>query len=296
LQEPIAIEPSEESLIKSHTRKKSTRGSSLSNLPVETIEYRLSDEERLCDTCKNILTEMKKEIRKEIKIIPAQVSIVEHVTYVYSCRSCDKEGIEGFIKKAKSPDALIKKSMVSPSIMSYILNQKYTNAMPLYRQEQEFKRLGVNLTRQNLSNWTIKGAQLLKPLLTELKAELLSQDILHAKAVTYAINQKEYLTSFLKDGRIQLSNNLAEQSIKMFVIGRKNWLFSNTPNGADSSAIIYSIIQTALANDLKPLYYLEYIFEEIQNSKNQDVRRLLPWSEVIPEKCRNIKTNKENDN
>jgi hypothetical protein len=129
----------------------------------------------------------------------------------------------------------------------------------------------------------------------EISEKTLPQSLL-GKAVTYAINQKEYLTSFLKDGRIQLSNNLAEQSIKMFVIGRKNWLFSNTPNGADSSAIIYSIIQTALANDLKPLYYLEYIFEEIQNSKNQDVRSLLPWSEVIPEKCRNIKTNKENDN
>ena len=87
------------------------------------------------------------------------------------------------------------------------------------------------------------------------------------KAITYAINQKEYLTSFLKDARIQLSNNLAEQAIKMFVIGRKNWLFSNTPNGASASATIYSIIQTAIANNLKPYDYLNYVFSQIQLSK-----------------------------
>jgi hypothetical protein len=75
----------------------------------------------------------------------------------------------------------------------------------------------------------------------------------------------------------------------MFVIGRKNFLFSNTPNGADSSALIYSVIQTAIANNLKPLYYLEYVFETIQLSKNLDYKDLLPWSENIPERCKNSK-------
>lgn len=110
------------------------------------------------------------------------------------------------------------------------------------------------------------------------------------KAITYAINQKDYPTNFLKDGRIQLSNNLAEQSIKMFEIGKKNFLFSNTPNGADSSAIIYSVIQTALANNLKPLYYLEYVFEKIKMEENLDYKDLLPWSDKIPENCKNNKT------
>lgn len=109
------------------------------------------------------------------------------------------------------------------------------------------------------------------------------------KAITYAQNQKEYLCNFLKDGRIQLSNNLAEQSIKPFVIGRKNWLFSNTQNGANASALIYSVIQTAIANNLKPLYYLEYVFEQIQMNDMLQVSDLLPWSEKIPEKCKNLK-------
>jgi len=116
-----------------------------------------------------------------------------------------------------------------------------------------------------------------------LALKTLPQSLL-GKAITYAKNQKEYLCSFLKDGRIQLSNNLAEQSVKMVVIGRKNWLFSNTPNGASSSALIYSLIQTAIANDLKPLYYMEYIFEQIQKVNDLQLETLLPWSDSIPEK------------
>ncbi len=336
------------------------------------------------------------------------------------------------------------KSVVSPQSLSYVMDQKYTLALPLYRQEQEFRRLGFELSRQNLSNWIIKGASLLKPLYNELKCSLLNETLLHAdetvlevlnepgrtassksyvwiyrtsahnthsvilyeytegrsgiyperflkdwlgtylhcdgysgykklhgitlcgclvhakrkfhealtaspdnemartgenyllklfaiedyadknnmslneryelrqtksksvfnefyewidsvesknlpqslvgKAVTYAINQKEYLGSFLKDARIQLSNNLAEQSVKPFVIGRKNWLFSNTANGATSSAIIYSIIQTAIANDLIPQKYLEYVFTQIQYGK--DISTYVPWSEYLPEHCK----------
>ncbi len=64
--------------------------------------------------------------------------------------------------------------------------------------------------------------------------------------------------------------------IKPFVIGRKNWLFSNTQNGANASALIYSVIQTAIANNLKPLYYLEYVFEQIQMNDTLQVSDLLP--------------------
>ncbi len=68
---------------------------------------------------------MKKEVRKELVIIPAQVKVVEHVTHVYSCRACDKEGISGFIKAANSPKALIPKSMVSPSLLAHLQHEKY---------------------------------------------------------------------------------------------------------------------------------------------------------------------------
>lgn len=130
---------------------------------------------------------MKKEIRRELKNVPAKASIVEHVNCVYSCRNCDKNGTEGFIRKAESPKAMIPKSMVSPSMMAYILNQKYTNTIPLYRQEQEFKRYGIKISHQNLSNWIIKGVGLLKPLVTEMKKELMENDLLHADETTLEV-------------------------------------------------------------------------------------------------------------
>lgn len=78
LREGIMVEPAEAIVIPSHARKKTKRGSKLDSLPVEIIEYQLSDEERICEACGTILTEMKKEVRKELKIIPAQVSEIEH--------------------------------------------------------------------------------------------------------------------------------------------------------------------------------------------------------------------------
>ena len=69
----------------------------------------------------------------------------------------------------------------------------------------------------------------------------------------------------------------------MFVIGRKNWIFSNTANGAGSSALMYSIVQTAIANNLKPEQYLRYVYEQIQLQNNLELENLLPWSKMIPE-------------
>ena len=90
---------------------------------------------------------------------------------------------------------------------------------------------------------------------------------LTGKAINYALSQKQTLLTFLKDPRIELTNNLAEQAVKPFVIGRKNWLFFNTPNGAQASAVIYSIIETVKANGLNPQETLQRIFEDIQHGK-----------------------------
>ena len=108
------------------------------------------------------------------------------------------------------------------------------------------------------------------------------------KALSYAINQKSTLMTFLENSKLELTNNRAERSIKPFVIGRKNWLFCNTPGGANSSAIVYSMIETAKENNLKPYDYLVWIFEKIRSG--EDVEMLLPWSEELPE---NIKLKTE---
>jgi hypothetical protein len=131
--------------------------------------------------------------------------------------------------------------------------------------------------RQEKSRPVVDG---IRNWLERLKGEVLPKSLLGA-AVTYGLNQWEKLTRFLEDDRIDLSNNLAERSIKPFVIGRKNFLFCNTPRGAKASAIIYSIIETAKQNALNPYSYLTYLFEILPNidtSVPSAIHALLPWN------------------
>ena len=441
--QPINVEPTiEEVIVPEHKRKKKrSREEILENLPVETIEYELSDVDKMCKICKTPMHVMSKEVRKELVIIPAQVKVIEHVSFVYSCRNCEKNATETPVITAPAPKALIPKSLVSPSLMAYIMNQKFTNSMPLHRQEQDFKRMGIFLSRQTMANWVISGSNLLKPLYLRMKEELVSKEVLHADettlevlcepgrdavaksymwlyktakadnptviydyqqgrsgdfakkflqdfkgylmvdgyagyrklepevtlsccwshvrrkfdealkvlpdknpestaaiglsycnklfdiereiadksveerkmvrqeqskavceaffswaeaesfkvlpksaigmAIQYSLNLKKYLLTFLEDGRLELSNNSAERSIKPFVIGRKNWLFCNTPAGASSSAIVYSVIETAKENKLKPFDYLKFVFEKIQHGEIE-IEKMLPWSRDIP--------------
>ena len=106
------------------------------------------------------------------------------------------------------------------------------------------------------------------------------------KAVHYAMEQRQYLERVFTEGRLELSNNRAERSIKPFVIGRKNWLFCCTPKGAKASSIIYSVMETAKENDLKPFEYLKHIFETMPNIPKEAYASLLPWSEELPESCK----------
>ncbi|ADU26192.1 IS66 family transposase [Ethanoligenens harbinense] len=98
---------------------------------------------------------------------------------------------------------------------------------------------------------------------------------LMGKAIHYAQSQRMYLVRYLLDGRLEISNNRAENAIRPFVMGRKNWLFSNTPNGAKASAIYYSLIVSARENGLVPFEYLTKIFTEAPNGA--DVENLMPW-------------------
>jgi transposase len=111
-----------------------------------------------------------------------------------------------------------------------------------------------------------------------------------AKAITYAINQKKRLSAFLLDGRIEISTNRIENKIRPFACGRRAWLFSDTVDGARSSALAYSIIQTAVANGLNPYQYLLHIFTElptiITKDPDADLSRFFPWTDEIQEKCK----------
>jgi transposase len=146
----------------------------------------------------------------------------------------------------------------------------------LYRIESDIRELApANKQRQRQEQSA--------PLLNQFK-DWLEQSALAVppksaigKAIAYSIKQWPKLTRYVEDGHLAIDNNRAERAIKPFVIGRKNWLFSNTGNGAQASAILYSLIETAKANGLTPYDYLKSLLEELPKQPD-DLDYLLPWN------------------
>lgn len=445
---PSPLAPATEAITYERRKKaKGQRDADLAHLPVERIEYTLPVEDQVCGVCHGPLHRMSEEVRRELAVVPAQVKVIEHVQHVYSCRTCEREALTTPITKAPMPRPVYPGSLASASLLADVLHQKFTAGVPLYRQEQEWQRLGVALSRQTLANWVLYAAHTwLDPLYIQLQIALRLRNILHAdettvqvlheegrraeqksymwlyrtgceapaiilydyrptrggehpqrflrgfrgylqvdgysgyhaleqvtlvgcwaharrkytdalkslpaaqrdgpslvregldfcnrlfaierdlrevtpeervrarrarsrpvlaqflwwlraqrhivlpksalgQAVTYCLNQWIPLTNFLRDGRLAIDNNRAERSIKPFVIGRKNFLFANTPRGAQASAIVYSIVETAKENGLIPRAYLQYLFEQLPNRDLADPATwsdLLPWSPALP--------------
>jgi transposase len=446
--DPNASEP-ELSEVAQHyrKRKRDTKDRLPDDLPVETIEHDLSLEDQVCPECSGNLHVMGQESRRELVIIPAQAKIREHVRKVYACRACEKNECSVPIIKAPIDEPVIKGSFASPEAIAHIMCQKFVMGSPLYRQEAEWNRNGIMLSRQTMSNWLIRATEdWLEPIYDTLKKKLRSHAVLHADETTlqvlrepgktaqsksymwlyrtsgdaeypivlyeyqpdrrakrpaeflkgfkgylhtdgyegyhvlpgddviivgcwahvrrrfdealkilpekdradsnaalgkrycdklfelersfadlapderllkrqelskpamdeffswlgklnavpktpigmaarYALGQRKYLERYLLDGRLEISNNRCERSIKPFVIGRKNFLFANTPRGAKASAIMFSIIETAKDNGLNPYDYLRYIFHNAPNWSIHDnpdaLGRLLP--DFVPE-------------
>ena len=189
----------------------------------------------------------------------------------------------------------IAKKLKKDSLLNfYNDNKSYGNIVEiidkfryLFNQEQLYKEQAI------LPEEIMKRRQMdQKPILDELfmtlekYSEEYSKQSKMGKAIKYALNQKEYLVNYLNDGTAEISNNRGERQIKPFVIGRKNWLFSNTKSGANMSSIYYSLIESAKMNNLDIHSYLEYILEEIQNNDNIEFKDLTPYSESLPEKIR----------
>ena len=456
---PKTPEPKYEEVI-GHKRKKRVgkRDELYENMPTERIIHELPETERICPVCGDTLHACGHEVlRREIEVIPAQVRAVEHVQTVYSCRDCEQFAADEAVPmvKADVPAPVIAGSgIASPSLLAYILCNKYVLALPLYRQEQEFERLGLMISRQTMANWIIYvSTHWLKSIFDLLKAELTKNDILHAdettvqvikedgrtakqesymwlyrtaagaacpivlfeyqttrssshplrflknytgylhadgyqgykklesqgvvivecwahmrrkfhdalkalekadrpnaaanvgyefcnrlfvleqqydkegltpeqklerriseskpvadlffawayeqsanpttlpkstfgKAVAYAINQHEWLMNIYLDGRLAISNNLAETSIRPFAIGRNNWLFSFTSKGADASAMAYSLVETIKANGLVPFLYFKYLFDNLPNVPTSSFNNFLPWSPNVQSLCK----------
>jgi len=439
----------EPEIVREHARKpKRTKEELARDLPVKKTLIELPEEKRVCNICEGHLIPIGQElVRRELNIIPAQVFIEEIYQVNYACPPCAEETDEANIIKAPVPEPVVKRGLASPSSVAYTLYQKYVNAMPLYRQEQDWKTQGLILSRATLANWIIYVCiHWFQPLYDLLKTYLLDSPVDHAdetviqvlkedgktpqsesrmwvyatgntgqppvilfeyqpsrsgkhakeflagftgylvtdgyigyssvpdvthcgcwqhvrrkwtdampktkdkqgdalegfnfcerlfalertfvnmtpeeraearlkhskpvldayymwletvdplcgarlrEAVVYSHNQKKPLSAFLLDGRIEISNNRAENAIRPFCVGRKNFLFADTVRGAQSSAIAYSIVETAKANGLNPYQYLLHLLTALpavlSNDPETDLSRFLPWATDLPERCR----------
>lgn len=434
--------------VKGYTRKKpkSTRCELLKNIETEIVKCEIPEEERICPACGTQMKSMGKEfVREEVELIPAKLILKKFYRETYECRNCRKKNTPSIVK-GFVPLPILPHSLASASTVANVMYQKYVKAMPLYRQEKEWERLGYTLSRATMANWIIRCSEdYLHHIVKRLKSEMISQDVLHAdetyvkvlkekntssnskqymwvyrtgkysekpvviydynksrsgevaqkflgdfdgylhtdgyagynklnvircscwahmrrkfheailveteksiaktgrdfcdelfrieheleemksekryeerlsqeksvfdafwlwvevngpkalegtklsKAFNYAANQRENLGHYFLDGRCVISNNIAENSIRPFTLGRKNWLFSDTSKGAHASADIYSIVETAKANGLDTFKYLELLLTVLPNlefAKNSDLLgELLPWNDKIQKIC-----------
>jgi hypothetical protein len=119
------------------------------------------------------------------------------------------------------------------------------------------------------------------------------------KAIVYINNRRPYLLTYLEDGRCSLSNNLTEQGCKSMVIGRKNWLFSDRPVGASTSAMVYSLTETSKLNRVNPYHYLQYVFEKVSAVPDPgrmsafELDGLMPWNAMLHEAIKSYRKTKD---
>mgnify|MGYP000095254725 FL=1 len=410
----------------------------------------LQGRDLICTYCGTEMICIGKETVREIpEFVPAKLKIVRYIQPTYCCPCCKKKGIVRIVKHP-APKPLLNHSMASASVVAEVMYQKYVQAVPLYRQETQWKDAGIAFSRTTMANWVIRCSQdWLSLVYDRMRKELLGREVLHADetpvqvlkgtgktaanksymwvyrtgkdglppvvlfeyqpgrsgeypkkflegftrylhtdgyagynkveritrcgcwahlrrkfvdampsafadlvgppssaqvgrdycdqlfaaekeiellpgkdqqrvrlevetpmlrafwcwleklaeqplagklktAVEYALKQRPYMENYLKDPRCQISNNLAENAIRPFTVGRKNWLFCDSVEGAKASAVIYSIVETAKANNLSVKDYLRVLLEMLpewdvhQHPENIDA--LLPWGEYIQDR------------
>lgn len=458
--EQTSMEPGiDEVIVPAHKRRK-RKGKleeDLSDFPVKVVEHTLTEDE-LKTHFPEGYRRLPDEVYKKLELIPAVFEVHEHHIAVY-------KGKNGNIVRADHPKEMLDHSIATPSLVSAIINSKYTNALPLYRQEQEFARNDVNISRQTMANWVMIAAERYISLLYDrMKEEIIKSSVIHAdetpvvvtkdgregmhksymwvyrsgsmckanqvvlyeyqktrkadapgdflkgfegklvcdgyqvyhtlenrtdtgfeaagcwaharrpfaeivkslgaekasgtmaaealmqiqaiyhadnlllklppserkkrrkllikpmvdgyfdwcrevqekltpssetaKGIRYSLNQEKYLRVFLTDPQIPMDNNLAEQAIRPFCVGKKNWKLIDTVHGAQASAILYSIVETAKANGLNIYQYFRHLLtvipQHMEDTTLDFLDDLLPWSKNLPEICRKKKKSESN--
>ena len=212
--------------------------------------------------------------------------------YVHSDGYSGYNKLDGIIRcgcwahlRRKFVEAIPDKKAADAPLTSAEIGRDYCNQ--LFKVEESLK----DLTPKERF-W--KRLELEKPILEAFWCWLESLNVLKGsalgKAVTYAMNQRPFMENYLLDGRCALSNNAAENAIRPFTVGRKNWLFADTPKGASASAAVYSLIETAKANGLNVFAYLNHLLLYMPDTDWQnhpeELDDLMPWSPEVQEQCK----------
>lgn len=216
--EEVVPPPELEEIKYTRKKQKGKREEDLSGLPVERIDYELSEAERACPTCGKTMREIGEQIRREMKLIPARVVVVEHAVHTYACRNCEKNGIEVPFAKAEAPVQLISGSLASPSLVAHIAVQKYLNGTPLYRLENGFRYDGASISRQTMANWVILCSErYLESIYGLLKQHLLEETVIHSDGTVVQVLQEPGRAATTKSCEwLYRTGNQAQQKISVY--------------------------------------------------------------------------------
>lgn len=186
--EDIEKEPEEEHVeVPAHSRKKKGRKPLPEELPRVEVVHDIAEEEKVCQ-CGSHLSRIGEEVCEKLDLIPAIIRVIKHIRPKYSCKSC--EGIEdqgATVKIAPVPSQIIPKGIASGGLLAHILCAKFEDALPFYRQEKQFARLGVDVNRAAMCSWAMKTARQCVPLLELLKKDLLSGPLVNADETTVQV-------------------------------------------------------------------------------------------------------------
>lgn len=176
------IENAEEEIkVAAHTRKPSGRKPLPENLPREQRIYDLSDSEKIC-SCGHELRHIKDETSEQLEIIPAKIYVIQHVRKKYACKHCEET-----IKTAPMPAQPIPRSIAGPGLLSHVIVSKFQDHLPLFRQEQMLRRIGIDIPRSTLCLWIIRAHELLQPLITFIKKTIQTYDIAYSDETTLQV-------------------------------------------------------------------------------------------------------------
>jgi len=193
---PIKQEPELEEITYRRKRKSRQRGIDISSLPVKKVIHDIDN--KSCPECGALLRKIGENKRKELVYHPARYEVIEHIQYVYTCDRCDREAVQSPIYKAPMKEPVIYKSFASPSRLSYIIDNKFNKALPLYRQEVMFNQMGLKLSRQTMANWMIKlHDEYFRTIASHMHKVLLKSQYLHGDELCKDLHNSSYVNNYI---------------------------------------------------------------------------------------------------